>query len=73
MEWLDNNFGLENVISRAPIGYKERVMRQWPSSSPDMNPLDFGVWPWDYKNDFFWISAIELLMLVSTKNTNQQI
>ena len=44
MQWLDQHFGLENVISRAPRDFRSRVEIQWPASSPDLNPLDFNCW-----------------------------
>jgi hypothetical protein len=45
MAWLDENFGLENCIARAPAQYRDRVHLQWPASSPDLTPLDFSSWP----------------------------
>jgi hypothetical protein len=45
MAWLDDNFGLENCIARAPAQFRDKVHLQWPASSPDLTPLDFSTWP----------------------------
>jgi len=49
MEFLDENVGLENVISRTakklpPGDCREKIRAQWPANSPDISPLDYSIW-----------------------------
>ena len=39
MEWIDEHWGLENCITRAPKAFKNKVWSFWPGHSPGINPL----------------------------------
>ena len=44
MKWLEENFGLENVISSEYSQVRGKCFLRWPPHSPDLNPLDFSIW-----------------------------
>ena len=55
MTWLEEKFGLENVVSRHTkkwekycVGVMKGILKLprvlWPANSPDLSGLDFSIW-----------------------------